>query len=541
MYTTTLLFGAALLTLLYAFATRRRVPRGYETVPGPQGSLLFGHTSLLGAEPQAQLKAWAKDFGPLFKLRLGWEDWIFVNEPGAIREIFDKQSRVTSGRAPMPVLSDILSGGKRFLLQTYTPEWRKLRTIVHKLLTPKSSSTFKPSQEFETKQLLHDIYTSSKAGDQERFYMHVRRYTTSVIMTSIYGRRIPEWECEDVEEIYGLMKDFSDAARPGAYIADVVPPLARLPTWMQWWRKSALKAYERQASIWLKYWNQLRAQIKIKTAPECFAKQFVEDVDQRDDIDEVTAAFVAGTMIEAGSETTSSSVNSGFKYLAAYPEVQQKAHEEISRVIGDGRSPTFDDEDNLPYIRAMVKEILRLRPVTNLGSPHYTTEDMTYQKYFIPKHTVVAICQYAAHNDARYPEPETFRPERYLDHPLKAGAYAAHPDPYVRDHFTFGAGRRICPGMHLAENSMFIVLAKILWAFEIRPVVGPDGKEENVDVSDQAYEPGINTLPKPYRMRFLSRSPAREAKMLQEWKEAESTGYYLGNVRVDAAGMVLSA
>jgi len=220
-------------------------------------------------------------------------------------------------------------------------------------------------------------------------------------------------------------------------------------------------------------------------------------------------------MIEAGSETTSSSLNSAIKYLAAYPEAYCKAHEEISRIVGDDRSPTFDDEDNLPYIQATVKEVLRLRPVTSAGQPHYTTEDITYQNYLIPKDTVVAICQYAAHYDSRYEEPKSFRPERYLDHPLKAEASSAHPDPYMRDRFSFSAGRRIYPGLHLAENSMFIVLAKILWAFEIRPVVGADGKEETVDVSDQAYEEGMNTIPKPLRMRFLPRNPARQAKLQQ--------------------------
>ena len=67
-------------------------------------------------------------------------------------------------------------------------------------------------------------------------------------------------------------------------------------------------------------------------------------------------------MIEAGSETTSSSLNSCMKYLAANPHVQQRAHEEIASIIGDSRSPTFDDEASLPYIRAIVREILRMRP-----------------------------------------------------------------------------------------------------------------------------------------------------------------------------------
>lgn len=91
------------------------------------------------------------------------------------------------------------------------------------------------------------------------------------------------------------MEDFSKAATPGAYLADAFPPLAKLPAALQWWRKSALAGYNRQAQIWLKYWNKLRAQMMEKTAPECFVKQFMEDLDAKNDIDEVTAAFVAGS------------------------------------------------------------------------------------------------------------------------------------------------------------------------------------------------------------------------------------------------------
>jgi cytochrome P450 len=244
-------------------------------------------------------------------------------------------------------------------------------------------------------------------------------------------------------------------------------------------------------------------------------------------------------MIEAGSETTSSSLNSCIKYLAANPEVQQRAHEELSKVIGESRTPTFDDESDLPYIRAIVKEILRIRPVTNIGTPHYSTADVTYGDYFIPKGTVISINQYAIHFDRyRYDDPEAFKPERYLRHPLKAGAYSAAADPYDRDHFGFGAGRRICPGMHLAENSLFITLAKILWAFEIRPHVGADGKEEVVDVSDDAYEEGSNTLPKQFQVRFIPRSKGREEVVRGEWERAQKEGYLLGGVKVTTAGMV---
>lgn len=246
-------------------------------------------------------------------------------------------------------------------------------------------------------------------------------------------------------------------------------------------------------------------------------------------------------MIEAGSETTSSALNSSILYIAAHPEVQERANEEISRVVGDARSPTFDDEEALPYIRAMGKEILRIRPVTTIGTPHYTTSDVFYKDYFIPKNTVVCMSQYVLHfNPEQWDNPDVFDPSRYLSYPNKAGVYAAGGDAAQRDHYDFGAGRRICPGMHLAENSLFITLAKLLWAFKIEPPLGADGKPLAMDLSDAAYEDGVNTVPKPFKARFVPRSEARMEVLRAEWAQAQKDGFYLGSAKVNTGGVVVA-
>ncbi len=184
--------------LIFSAVRRNAVPKGLRRPPGPKGIPLVGNTFQLQSQPQRQFEQWAREYGELFQIQLGWENWVFLNTPAAVKDILDKQSAITSGRAPAPVLTDLVSGGMRFLLMGYTPTWRKLRTIVHKLLTPRVSETFRPSQEFEAKQLIFDLHTRN--DDQGSFYSHVRRYTTSVVMTSTYGRRVPEWvsSCLDV-------------------------------------------------------------------------------------------------------------------------------------------------------------------------------------------------------------------------------------------------------------------------------------------------------------------------------------------------------
>src|ERR1700738_5255245 len=125
-------------------------------------------------------------------------------------------------------------------------------------------------------------------------------------------------------------------------------------------------------------------------------------------------------MIEAGSETTSSTLNSCLLYLCANPQIQKVAQKELDTVLQE-YSPTFDDEAVLPYIRSIVKEILRLRPVANIGSPRRSDEDIIYKDMFIPKGTILTLFQYAIHyNPERWKDPEKFDPSRYLDYPLKA-------------------------------------------------------------------------------------------------------------------------
>ncbi|KAF2109514.1 cytochrome P450 [Lophiotrema nucula] len=530
----------AALAFYYTKKTSHRPPNGYKHAPGPSGQLpIIGHAHQLTAQPHRQIITWARQYGDVYKIRLGWNDWYMLCSPDAVKEVLDKQSAHTSSRPPSPVASDALSGGLRFLFMPYGPEWRKMRSVSHKLLTPNVSATFKPSQEWEAKMLLEEVLRGageSKVGD-EGSYKAVRRYTVSVIMTSTYGRRIPEWECQEVREIYGIMTDFSNVASPGAYIADTFPPLGRLPVSLQWWRGSLKPLFQRQANLWMSFWSSLKTQMETGKAPECFVKQVIETEYEKQGISELQAAFLAGSMIEAGSETTSAALNTAILYLSANPDARAKAYEELSRVVGATRSPTFEDEPVLPYIRAIVKETMRIRPVTNIGTPHYTTAPITYKDIYIPANSVVAIQQYPIHyNSELFPDPEKFNPDRYLDYPEKAGFYAAG-SAEKRDHWNFGAGRRICSGLHLAENSMFIVLAKLLWAFDILPPLDADGREMDVDLSDNAFETGGNTVPKPYRARFRVRNEEVRNKIGREAVEAKREGYALRGGKVTEEGV----
>jgi cytochrome P450 len=102
------------------------------------------------------------------------------------------------------------------------------------------------------------------------------------------------------------------------------------------------------------------------------------------------AAYISGSVLQAGSETTASILVGFVQAMLIRPEVAKAAQEELDRVCGD-RFPDLNDVPNLPYIRACAKESLRWMPGFFLGIPHAVTKEDTYQGYRIPKGAIVIL------------------------------------------------------------------------------------------------------------------------------------------------------
>ena len=167
--------------------------------------------------------------------------------------------------------------------------------------------------------------------------------------------------------------------------------------------------------------------------------------------------------------------------MIAYPEVQKRAQAELDAVVGQSRVPTFSDAPSLPYVQAMVKEILRWRPVLPLALPHVTTEDDWYEGMFIPKGTMCLANLWQCHLDSEYygEDAASFNPERFLDAHGKIIPGLA--DTREEGHIAYGLGRRACIGKHAANESLFIYIATILWAANLEAVRDEYGREVPLD------------------------------------------------------------
>ena len=136
---------------------------------------------------------------------------------------------------------------------------------------------------------------------------------------------------------------------------------------------------------------------------------------------------------------------------------------------------------------------------------------------------MLTTCTRAIHMDEkRYADPQHFRPERFLNHHLSAAEYAASPNVAERDHFSYGGGRRICPGMHLAERSLFNMSARLLHTFNIKHALDENGNEIPIDTN--AYRTTLILGPEPFKARFEVRNKEIEALLDREWNERFGNG-----------------
>lgn len=305
-----------------------------------------------------------------------------------------------------------------------------------------------------------------------------------------------------------------------AALMDSFPLLRWLPDFVLPTQAKAKRLHKAEKKLYLGHWLNAKNSIKDGTAKPCFCVDMARQQEEHGFSDE-QAAYVSGSLLEAGSDTTSSTLYGFIQAMLLFPDVQKKGQEELDRVVGHDRMPTMQDEPNLQYIRGCMKESLRWMPTVPLGGvPHAVIKDDEYMGYRIPKGAGVISNVYAIHMDpARYPEPRRFNPNRYKDDFLNLADSTTNPDASKRDQFTFGAGRRVCQGMHVAERSLFLGISRLLWAFDFAPARDVNG---NVLMPDaEKLTQGFVCMPEPYEAKITPRSPHVDELIRSAWAEAK--------------------
>ncbi|ORY79768.1 putative cytochrome P450 [Leucosporidium creatinivorum] len=480
--------------------------------PGPFPWPIVGNTfQLPDVKPWITFDIWARELQtPIVTVWIGRNPTLWLNESWAAADLLEKRANVYSSRPrqvrrPMVVFGELGTGDNNLVTMKYGDRWRLHRKLTHHGVGVQAVKGYSNLQELESRRVVADVL-----NDPAEYVMHFERYAASVVSIIGFGRRINSFKDPIITEVIAAMHLAAALNVPGKsfpMLLETFPFLSYFPRRLApWMRGMSRRRSSRGFFFFL-------AKEAAETSPNpCFAQHLFE-AGPNHQLNDEEISGLAGNLFGAGSDTTSSSLISFVLAICAFPSVSAQAWEELRRVVGEDRSPTLDDQDSLPYIRAVVAETLRWRPVAVIGGqPHAPIEDDVYNGYHIPKGTWVQANLWGIHrNSTDFPSPDKFKPERYL-------AENRLPYPHRQGYSSFGFGRRVCSGQALAEQGLFITIARLLWAFDIKKALDEDGKEIDVDIN--SYTNGLNMRPTEFPCRFIPRSAKVQETILREGAEA---------------------
>ncbi|KIV77917.1 hypothetical protein PV11_09689 [Exophiala sideris] len=438
---------------------------------GPRGPFMFGTLQQKKKKLHwnQELASHIPHYGDFFSINMGKAKVVVLSSPTAVDDLIVKRGQKYSSRPSSSPTGRIVAQSR--LGQTpYGEEFRRHRKLVHSILGMQNAKIFMPYQEYESRQVLKNLLDQPTT-----FYTEVHRYSASVTFSLLLGARFVSPDTKIPREIQNKMYEMFAATRPGYWFADRVPLLNYLPDALAPWRAKAHRIFDHLIEFWGVFYDSMEERIKKGDAPDCFIKRFLESPEVVD-FTEIDRRIVLSELLSAGAETTATNLQWFFKAAVLYPEAVKKAQQELDEVIGRDRFPTWEDRQQLPYIVAFVDELHRWGSPSPLAFYHATSEVDTYRGKTIPAQTTVIYNAGAIHHsDMYYRQHKDFIPERFL--PEKDTRHMPNY-AHAQMHYGYGVGRRECPGKHVAESSLFIVISRILWAFDIgtgsHPLPGPE-------------------------------------------------------------------
>ncbi|KAG2337682.1 cytochrome P450 [Suillus weaverae] len=479
--------------------TRRRV-YPLPLPPGPRPLPFLGNALQLDTKrPWLTYTAWGKTYGKIIHSRMLGIDLIIINSETIARELLDKRSANYSTR---PIIRTNELAGLAFntALLPYGETLRQHRKIFHQVLRAEVSVSYHEMYSHHANELVINLLGATS----DLLQQHTQAYTASLIAAVTYGHLAHGHEDSFLTRAHELLEIANYIVSPErAAMFTAFPFLEKLPFWC-FGGAFALMGRSRELSQQLlnEPFDEVKAQMANGTASHSLVADFLSQA--HDDAEEDTMKSVALMGYIAGIETTASALQTFLLAMVLYPDVQAQARAEIDQAVRHDKMPCLDDRALLPYLDAILREVLRWYPVGPLGVPHATLNDDIYDGHFIPKGAIVMVNQWALSRDEDlFPDASRFDPSRHLtvDGKLK--------DPFV-NHFAFGHGRRICPGRWFAENTLWTAAAAILAVLRIDHAKDSNG--DRIEVKPE-FSTGMVIHPEPFHCSFESINTVREGHL----------------------------
>ncbi|CAO2186579.1 unnamed protein product [Urochloa humidicola] len=492
-----------LLLVLLLMTARLLWPRSKQLqtlsrIPSPPALPIIGHLHLVGSLPHVSLRDLAAKHTPgagagagLMLLRLGSVPNLIVTSARAAEAVLRTHDRVFASR-PYNQLAGVLFYGLLHVgFAPYGERWRqaKLLLTAH-LLTSKKVRSFRAAREAEVRLAVATARGAMAAGEVLDMSATLKANANDVMCRAVSGRFFFEdGRNRMIPELTAVVKDVFGAFK----LRDYFPAMARVDVLS---RSSLAKAIALR-----KRWDELfdtlidfhvqRPTQQRRHRDDVDGEEEEESDDDGDFIDVMLSLrdeygltrdhikAILMNMFNAGTDTTY--LVHEFAMANAMAKVQAELRGKVSNKEESEILTEDDDLSSMAYLKAVIKETLRLHPPGPLFLPHLSTADCEVEGYMIPAGMTVMINAWGIGRDPMFWEdPEEFKPERFLE-----GGHAAAVEFRGQDfnYIPFGSGRRICPGMNFGIASVEIMLANLLYHFDWE-VPGGKGKD-GIDMTEK--------------------------------------------------------
>ncbi|KAL5994703.1 hypothetical protein ACLOJK_024756 [Asimina triloba] len=481
--------------------------------PGPRPWPVVGNLYDIKPVRFRCFSEWSQTYGPIMSVWFGSTLNVIVSSSELAKEVLKENDQQLADRPRSRSAAKFSRDGQDLIWADYGPHYVKVRKMCTlELFSPKRLESLRPIREDEVTAMVESIYRDCNNPDKLGKSVMVRKYLADVAFNNItrlaFGKRFVNGE--NVMDEQGI--EFKAVVANGLKLGASLAMAEHIP-WLRWMFPLEEEAFAKHGARRDRLTKAIMDEHTAAREKSGGAKQHFVDalltLQAKYDLSEDTiigllwvriahAHFFPSPhshechslnfhfcvhvqdMITAGMDTTAISVEWAIAELIKNPRVQEKAQEELDRVIGLDRVMTESDFPNLPYLQCVAKEALRLHPPTPLMLPHKATTHVNVGGYDIPKGSNVHVNVWAIARDPLvWKDPLEFRPERFLEEDVDMKGHDFRLLP-------FGAGRRVCPGAQLGINLAQSMLAHLLHHFKWAP---PDGVRAGE--IDMAENPGL--------------------------------------------------
>ncbi|XP_078701774.1 cytochrome P450 2J1-like [Branchiostoma floridae x Branchiostoma belcheri] len=487
---TCLILGSVFLLACWYLRTRTppNLPPGPWALPG-LGNVL----QMFAKAPYLMWTELGRTYGPVIYLRLGSQRIVVLNSYAAVHEALVRKGEDFSSRPAWYTfrLMDFVDYG--IVMLPYGPFWKQQRKFT---ITGLRDFGFgKRSLEGKILEEIQGLREEILKKGEKPFSIRLplQNAVGNVICSIVLGKRF-EYNDKKFEKIMKAFDQNVGFEQQVASIANFFPWARHIPV-----VKRAIAKVQTNLETCLSVMREDIAAHK-KTFDPNDIRDFIDifllemrnkEGEEGNDFTDKQLEYLIGDLFIAGTETTSSTLTWALLYMLRHPDVQENVHREIDQTIGQNVTPSVSHRSQLPYTEAVLAEVMRINPLAANGVMHNTSHDTTLFGYDIPKDTTVFPNLWAVlHDPEVYPEPDVFKPERFLD---DSGQFRKG------DNFIpFSMGRRVCLGEQLARMELFLFFTSLMQHFTFKlpggaPLPSTTGK---VGVTNTAEDFDLHAIPR---------------------------------------------